>query len=363
VAVTCSPGGDYFGIRNPATDRLLGPVHPLGSFPPADREATLRGAAGLLPPFAERAGQYQVLAAGGTDADRSRLAFCALHDVIVLPHAEPGQHLDSCMFGLLGFAFDDITDRVVGDYRDDQIEAFAADCVRVVQAAGDPVGHRPGTDPASQVLAALSETCARVRGYPAASTHYPNMLRHWQAHATATVRELRWSADRDQWPTYPDYLANGAVTSYFGTWWAAVLIIAGPLPARPAHAELVRRASAQISTAGRILNDIRTSEREKADGTPNAVAILEATGLDRPAVLGRLLAAVDRHRADLEAVLAGYPPELQSFGRCQHRQLAFMHDWYLARDTHGFSLAELAQGQERAAAAGPAAAAEPGGAV
>lgn len=341
------PGGHaYFGIRNDLADRLLKGSHQLAGVLEGDRGAVLRAALDAVPEAAGLLRPFPVLFADG-ESSASRLAFSCLSAAATFPLARRDQIAELGALTAILFGLDDIADGIAGDWSDNDFTAFIAR-LRAMSAgppfaAPEPAASEPVADgPIEQVLSAWQAWCARFHGHAGAAVHAPNLGRRLELAGAAMVRERAWAAGRAPWPEYADYLANGLLTILYPTWWAAALAIRGPIPAEAAHWASIEPATHLGAACMRLANDIRTFEREKAEGKPNSISILENAGTETARAVTRVSAHIGELDAEFRAALAELPAELAEIAEGQRRSVSFNGRWYLARDTHAYTVQELA---------------------
>ncbi|MFE3453126.1 terpene synthase family protein [Nonomuraea sp. NPDC059194] len=327
----------YFDIRNDLADRLLKGSHQLAGVPEPDRAAVLRAALDAVPEAATLLRSSPVLYADG-ESSASRLAFSCLSAAATFPRAPRDQIADLGALTAILFGVDDIADSVAGQWSERDFAAFSGALPSILYGEADPDAF---DGPAGEILAVWTRWCARFRAYPGAAAHVPNLARQLELAGTAMARERAWSAGRP-WPSYEEYLANGLLTILYPTWWAAALATCGPVPADAAHWTSVEAATHLGASCVRLANDIRTFEREKAEGKPNSISILQRTGLSEEAAVPLVAARVDELQTAFAAELAKVPAELEEIAEGQRRSVAFNGRWYMARDTHAYTVHELA---------------------
>ncbi|MGV9304087.1 terpene synthase family protein [Nonomuraea sp. NPDC003727] len=328
----------YFGIRNDLADRLLTGSHQLAGVPAEDREVVLRAALDAADEAAALLRPYPVLYADGRSS-ASRLAFSCLSAAATFPHARRDQIADLGALTTILFGVDDIADSIAGQWSEPEVAAFFTELPAILTGRS----HADGSEsPPAQVLSAWAQWCRRLHDRPGASVHVPALARQLQLAGEAMNRERAWAARRQPWPSYDAYLANGMLTILYHSWWSAALIVCGPEPAEAAHWTAIEPATDLGASCLRLANDIRTFQREKAEGKPNAVSILERAGMTATAAIPRIAAHIDTLEADFTAELAKLPAELAGIADGQNRSVAFNGRWYMARDTHAYTVGDLA---------------------
>ncbi|TMR96212.1 terpene synthase family protein [Nonomuraea basaltis] len=335
------PSG-YFSIRNDVVDRLLQGAHRLAGVPEEHRSAVLRAAAEAVSDAAELLRPYTGLFADG-DSAASRLSFSCLSAAATFPHAPPDQIADLGALTAILFGIDDIADDIAGQWSHRDVAAFFARLRAMVSGAPPQTSTAPAdaADPMGQALHAWQGWCDRFHAHPGAATHVPTLVERLELAGAAMARERVWAAGSEPWPAYDDYLANGRITILYPTWWAAALAICGPAPADAAHWGSIAPATAFGAACMRLANDIRTFERERGEGKPNSVLILERSGMTVEAAVERVSTHIAELNGAFAAALAELPPELADVAEGQRRSVAFNGAWYMARDTHAYTVQDL----------------------
>ncbi|MGW0805330.1 terpene synthase family protein [Nonomuraea sp. NPDC002799] len=328
---------EYFSITNDVADRLLRGSHQLAGVPEGDRSLVLRAALDAVPEAAGLIGPTAGLFADG-DSSASRLSFSCLSAAATFPHARRDQIADLGALTAILFGIDDITDNIAGQWSRHDISAFFGQLGAIV--SGEPAQpSAPG--PAGQALRAWQVWCARFREHAGAAVHAQTLREQLELAGAAMIREGVWSAGGEPWPAYEDYVTNGALTILYPTWWAAALAICGPAPADAGHWRSSARVTALGAACMRLANDIRTFERERSEGKPSSVLILERAGLATEAAVERVHAHFAELDAEFLAALTEVPEPLAGIAEGQRRNVAFNGGWYMARDTHAYTVREL----------------------
>ncbi|MEU0567986.1 terpene synthase family protein [Nonomuraea sp. NPDC005983] len=328
----------YFDIRNDLADSLLKGSHQLAGVPEQDRGLVLRTALVTVTKAAELLRPYPALYADG-ESSASRLAFSCLSAAATFPRARRDQIADLGALTTILFGVDDIADSIAGEWSEDDFAAFFAELPAILS------GRAPtdtSDSPVGQILTAWEQWCARFHGRPGAAVHLPHLARQLELASAAMARERAWAAGREPWPSYPDYVANGMLTILYHSWWTAALGICGPTPADAGHWASIEPATHLGASCLRLANDIRSFERERVEGKPNAVSILESTGMSTEAAILRVSAHIDELDAAFDTALADLPTELAEIAAGQRRSVSFNGRWYMARDTHAYTVQELA---------------------
>ncbi|MFG1699472.1 terpene synthase family protein [Nonomuraea sp. NPDC049309] len=329
----------YFDIRNDLADRLLKASHQLAGVPEQDRAAVLTAALDAVPEADQLLRPHTTLFADG-DSVSSRLAFSCLSAAATFPAARRDQIADLGALTAVLFGMDDIADSIAGDWTDADVDAFFARILGVL--SGDEPGGPEDSGPMGEALSAWRAWCERFSAHPGAEAHVPSLLGQLDLAGRAMALERRWAMGGEPWPDYDRYLANGGLTILYRTWWAAALGVCGPEPARTEHWAAVEPATALGAECMRLANDLRTFERERREGKPNSVLILERAGTSTEEAVERVRAHIAELNAAFDAELRRLPAELAGVVEGQRRSVAFNGAWYMARDTHAYTVAELA---------------------
>ncbi|NUW46544.1 terpene synthase family protein [Nonomuraea rhodomycinica] len=322
----------YFGIRNELADKLLKGADQLAGVPEESRARVLRAALDAVPEAAGPLRAYSALYADGRSS-ASRLAFSCLSAAATFPDGPRGTIAELGALTAVLFAVDDLADGVA----DGLATGFAAFFSLLPAALADPSGNPgAGAGAVGEVLDAWRGWAARFRAR--AGGHTEVLAEQLRLAGAAMARERAWTSGDEPWPSYDDYLANGRITILYPTWWAAALVLCGP---RPVRWESVERATLLGASCVRLANDIRTFEREKAEGKPNSIGILQRGGATAEEAVARVAAHIGELETAFHAALAELPQELAGIAEGQRRSVAFNGRWYLARDTHAYTVGEL----------------------
>lgn len=338
------PAPAYFAIRNDLADQLLEQSHQLAGVPEPDRGDVLNAALDAVPEVRRLLLPYTALFADG-DSAASRLAFSCLSAAATFPHARREQIADLGALSTILFGVDDIADNVAGDWTDRDIVALFRRLSDVltgapIDDAGTPPVEGPAREAMREAMHAWQTWCARLRAYDGADAYLPDLARQLELTGEATARERVWATGGEPWPGYEEYLPNAAVTFLYHTWWLAALAICGQDTAG------AWRSAAAVTDLGasclRLANDVRTFQRERSEGKPNAVLIHERAGLSTEAALERVSAHIRELNAEFAAEIGRLPAELAWVADGQYRCVAFSGGWYMARDTHAYTVRDLA---------------------
>ncbi|MEV1176573.1 terpene synthase family protein [Nonomuraea sp. NPDC049784] len=327
----------YFSISNDLVDRLLRGSHQLAGVPEEDRSGVLRAALDAVPEAAELVRPYPHLLADG-DSSASRLAFSCLSAAATFPQARPDQIADLGTLIAILFGFDDIADNIAGQWSHRDIAAFFEQLCLIV--SGEPP-QTSAEGALGQGLHVWQAWCDRFRGHEGAAVHASTLREQLELAGAAMIRERRWAAGEEPWPSYEEYVANGSLTILYPTWWAAALAICGPAPADAEHWGSTARITGLGAACMRLVNDVRTFEREKSEGKPSSVLILECQGMTTEAAVQRVFAHYAELNAAFLAAIGELPSLLAGVGEGQRKNVAFNGGWYMARDTHAYTVQEL----------------------
>ncbi|NUW37814.1 hypothetical protein HTZ77_41415 [Nonomuraea sp. SMC257] len=326
----------YFGIRNELADKLLKGAGRLAGVPEDSRARVLRAALDAVPEAAGPLRAYPALYADG-ESSASRLAFSCLSAAATFPDGPRGTIAELGALTAVLFAVDDLADGVADGLSTGFETFFSLLPAALAGPSGDPSdGPGGGAGTVGEVLGAWRGWAARF--HARAGGHTEVLADQLRLAGAAMARERAWSSGTEPWPAYDDYLANGRITILYPTWWAAAVALCGP---RPVPWGTVERATLLGASCVRLANDIRTFEREKAEGKPNSIAILQRDGATAEEAVARVAAHVGELEAAFHAALAELPEELAGIADGQRRSVAFNGRWYLARDTHAYTVGEL----------------------
>ncbi|WP_165974756.1 terpene synthase family protein [Nonomuraea deserti] len=330
---------DYFSIRNDLTDRLLVKSHQLAGVPEQDRSVVLAAAVGSVPEAARLLSSSTSLFPDG-DSASSRLAFSCLSAAATFPRASRGQIADLGALTTILFGVDDIADGVAGAWSDRDVATLFGRLAGMVGGARPEAG---GSKPMSEALHAWQAWCARFHDYAGAAVYAPSLMEHLELAGAAMARERLWATGGEPWPSYERYVDNGRLTILYHTWWLAALAICGPAPADAGHWHSIAPATDIGAECLRLANDVRTFERERSENKPNSVLILERAGLSTEAAIERVSAHIAVRNAAFDAALTRLPVVLAPLAEGQRRSVSFNGGWYMARDTHAYTVQDLAR--------------------
>ncbi|MGI5288896.1 terpene synthase family protein [Nonomuraea polychroma] len=334
-----SDAAAYFAIHNDLADRLLKRSHQLAGVPEQDRSAVLNAALDAVSLAERMLRPHTALFADG-DSAASRLAFSCLSAAATFPRAGRDEIADLGALTAILFGLDDLADNVAGHSSDRDVVELFGRLAAILEGEPAPAD---AAELAGQALHAWQAWCARFHAHPGAAAHVPTLVRRLDLAGAAMARERVWASGGEPWPAYDEYVANGRITILYPTWWAAALAVCGPMPADVAHWESIAPATALGAACMRLANDIRTFERERHEGKPNSVLILERAGMTIEAAVGRVSAHIAELNTAFAAALAELPPELADIAEGHRRSVAFNGAWYMARDTHAYTVRELAR--------------------
>ncbi|WP_188187733.1 terpene synthase family protein [Nonomuraea sp. SYSU D8015] len=332
--------GAYFGIRNDLADRLLAGSHQLAGVPEPDRSTVLDAALDAVPEAVRLLRPHAPSLADGDHA-ASRLAFSCLSAAASFPRAPRSQIAELGVLAAILFGVDDIADNVAAPASPHDVAALFGRLSALLSREGDASGEE-------ETVRAWNAWCARFRGYEGAAAYAPILAEQLALTGDAMAREREWAGGGEPWPAYERYLDNAVPSFLYHVWWAAALAIRGPASAGAAHWRTLLPATDLGAACLRLANDIRTFERERTEGKPNAVLVLERAGM----TTGEAVESVSAHIAELNTALAAafeaLPAELEPVADGQRRCVAFGGGWYMARDTHDYTVRDLAEDARRA---------------
>ncbi|MBL7497662.1 hypothetical protein I6A84_17595 [Frankia sp. CNm7] len=278
----------------------------------------------------------------GTQGPASRAVFASLMFAAGLPDGPLDRIVDLTRAALTVACLDDLADGVIPGYSCAAVEALARDCA-ALWAGEAETGRRARArravgDEEGQVLAAYRDCVERVAGYPAYRWAGRPLARAWRRAFASTVLETRWRFGLAPTPTtLDDYLPVRAQSVFYPALCATALAASHLPPVADGAVRAYEDACHLAGLAVRVANDLQSVERELAEGSPNAMAILLASGHTMRQAADELLAILGAALADLTEALTLLPPVLAGLGDQLARMTRFTCAWYLARDTYGLT--------------------------
>nr|MDT0666114.1 terpene synthase family protein [Micromonospora sp. DSM 115978] len=187
-------------------------------------------------------------------------------------------------------------------------ERLTSQCAEIWAGGGHCLPSRDVGGEGAQVLAAYRDCVERIAGYPAYRWSRHLLARAWRGAFASTVVETRWRFGLAPQPaTLCEYLPVRVPSVFFPALFATALA-ASSLP--PVAAEDLRGFDHACHLAGlavRVANDLQSVERELAEGTPNAMAVLTAAGWTATQAASELLAVLGDALAELTDTVAELP--------------------------------------------------------
>ncbi|MFC0112524.1 terpene synthase family protein [Kibdelosporangium aridum] len=326
---------DYFRIVNTTLDDTLDSTRPLAGIRPENLDDVAKIAGRLVPHVAQWAGKYPLM--GGVGDAGSRIVFACLSSATAFPHRSLDELVDWSALALTLFALDDVMDGVVLDYSLEQLVQFTEMCLAVGKGNAPTPADRV-SDPEAQVLAALRECSGRFAKYPAYAKLQGYVTERWNRCFTAMCQESRWRLHGEPPPTLDDYLANAVWSFFVPLYFAVATTTLDPDDLSEDALGTWDKVMHVGSRAMRLCNDLRSAERERAEGSLNALALLTRSGHTEPDAIAAILAEVHESLAELDARIAELQPSLARIAGALLRTTHFYCSWCLARDTHGLTI-------------------------
>nr|AEF33360.2 ent-kaurene synthase [Scoparia dulcis] len=153
------------------------------------------------------------------------------------------------------------------------------------------------------IYSALRRTICEI-GDQAFLRQERNVTQHiidiWLDLLNSMLKEAEWSGEKPM-PTMDEYMSNAYVSFALGPIVLPPLYLVGPKLSEEmiTHAEY-HNLFRLMSTVGRLLNDIRTSERERKDGTPNALTLYISGGkMTKEAAIAEMKSLIESQRREL----------------------------------------------------------------
>lgn len=242
------------------------------------------------------------------------------------------------------FAVDDLCDEGAGDGRARLDEQLCRRLDRCVALLGETGGAIP-EDPLARAMRDIRE---ELLGFESFTVLRPAMMEELRALLRGMLREEQWSAayrasSGALFPSSSDYLENAGVYS-IGVLpvYQCLLVTMGDAsiaPHLPRLMELGREAALSI----RLANDLRSYERELAEGKLNSLGILQRELETRKGL--EAAAALEAARAEVKARMADALARSVKLGRgartdSSHPEryvtdlISFVGDFYAHHDYH-----------------------------
>ncbi|MGZ3457427.1 MAG: terpene synthase family protein [Archangium sp.] len=266
----------------------------------------------------------------------SRLESATLGCVATLPEAAPEQHLLLSKVGLLVFAVDDIADGEIGSLED---AALLPVLERYADTTRAPESQAwTGSDEASSVGAAVQDVARELHAAPGTGRFLALWQEHFRrmcsAHQTELRAKRRYQAE-GALPSLEHYLDVSVYSSGTTMFLASALGVLGPdFPGDPLQEPLIERALLEVGLIGRWMNDVRSLERERAEGKFNSLTLLCAGGLSEAEAERVAVERSGQHLQALQDVVAQLPAPLRPWGGMLVATAHFSRMFYMQREFH-----------------------------
>lgn len=266
----------------------------------------------------------------------SRLKPATLGSVAGHPDVTLEQQQLIAKVGLLVFAVDDIADGEIGTLEDAELQRVFERYVETVRAP--EAQEWTGSDEASVVGAAVRDVARQLHAAPGAGRFLALWQEHFQRMCSGHLTELR---DKRRYqregalPTLEHYLDVSRWTCGAPMYHSAVLVVLAPeLATSPLQEPLVEHALSDMALLGRWMNDVRSLERERAEGKVNSLILLCAAGLSEAQAEREAVERSGKHLESLEDVAGRLPASLRPWGRTLVATGHFSRMFYMQREFH-----------------------------
>jgi hypothetical protein len=266
----------------------------------------------------------------------SRLKPATLGSVAGHPDVTLEQHLLIAKAGLLVFAVDDIADGEIGALEDAEIHRVLERYVETARAPGSQ--EWTGSDEASFVGAAVQDVARQLHAAPGAGRFLALWQEHFRRMCSGHLTELRDKRRYQQegaLPTLEQYLDVSRWTCGAPMYHCAALVVLGPdFTKEPLQEPLVERALSDMALLGRWMNDVRSLERERAEGKFNSLTLLCAAGMSEADAEREAVERSGKHLEALADVAGQLPEPLLPWGRTVVATGHFSRVFYMQREFH-----------------------------
>jgi hypothetical protein len=247
-------------------------------------------------------------------------------------------------------ALDDLMDGELGQFDAAELADLADRCVHALRATAE-ITPEPGTGTfADQTVAAFAQCGRFIRQAQQKVLGVRDDAAYaWFVEASAGsvacfVQESSWRFGTQSWPGLAEYTLCGKTSIFVHAYVAGVLAITGPTNLSDAHRAQVEETSLRGGLAMRLYNDMRTAERERQLGQPNAVLLLEElAGVAPDDARAMVEAWARRALVDFLDAVGTLPQVLGPAIRVIRTCVLFMCQWY----THG-NVEDLSEQELRA---------------
>jgi hypothetical protein len=324
---TRSPEGRHFGVVRELKNQYAEAKSP--GIPKEQLERIQARVKELLPALRAWRERFPAIAA-------SRLEPATMGSVTGHPEVTLEQHLLIARAGLLVFAVDDIADGEIGSLEDAEMHRVFERYVETVRAPGSQ--EWTGADEASCVGAAVRDVAEALHGVPGAGRFLALWQEHFRRMCSGHLTELR---DKRRYqregvlPTLEHYLDVSRWTCGAPMYHSAALTVLGPdLPNDPLQEPLIERALSDMALLGRWMNDVRSLERERAEGKFNSLTLLCAAGMSEAEAEREAVERSGQHLEALAAVAGQLPEPLRPWGQTLVATGHFSRMFYMQREFH-----------------------------
>lgn len=266
----------------------------------------------------------------------SRLKPATLGSVAGHPDATLEQHLLIAKAGLLVFAVDDIADGEIGALEDAEVQRVLERYVETVRAPDSQ--EWAGTDEASFVGGAVQDVARQLHAAPGAGRFLALWQEHFRRMCSGHLTELR---DKRRYqhesalPTLEHYLDVSRWTCGAPMYHCAALVVLAPdFTGEPLQEPLVEHALSDMGLLGRWMNDVRSLERERAEGKFNSLTLLCAAGMSEADAERDAVERSGKHLESLTDVAGRLPEPLRPWGGSLVATGHFSRMFYMQREFH-----------------------------
>ncbi|MFL5355143.1 terpene synthase family protein [Archangium sp.] len=323
--------GRHFGVTRELRNQY-DEAHSSG-IPPEQLERIQARVRELLPALMAWRECYPAIAA-------SRLKAATLGCVATDPGATLAQHLLISQVGLLVFAVDDVADGEIGSLPDEALHAVLERYARTARAPESETwpGSGSGSGEADSIGGAVWDVARALQALPGAGRFLALWREHFErmcaAHSTA-LRDQRHFQRDGTLPSLEHYLDMSRWTCGAPMYHAAGLVVLGPdYAGEPLQEPLIERVLSEMAWLGRWMNDVRSLERERAEGGFNGLSLLMAAGLSEAEAERSAVERAGQHLENLKQLVGQLPESLRHWGGTLVATGHFSRMFYLQREFH-----------------------------
>lgn len=319
--------GRHFGVVRELRNQY-DEAHSSG-IPPEQLERIQARVRELLPALMAWRERFPAIAA-------SRLKAATLGCVASDAGATLAQHLLISQVGLLVFAVDDLADGEIGALPDEFLHEVLARFVRTARAPGSEAWS--GAGEADAIGGAVQDVALALQALPGAGRFLPLWREHFErmcaAHSTA-LRDMRRYQRDGTLPSLEHYLDVSRWTCGAPMYHSAGLVVLGPdFAGEPLQEPLIERVLSEMAWLGRWMNDVRSLERERAEGGFNGLSLLMAAGLSEAEAERSAVERAGQHLENLKQLVGQLPESLRHWGGTLVATGHFSRMFYLQREFH-----------------------------